>query len=68
MPKEIDVAGLQDLLQSGNVQLIEVLPDGEYQEEHLRGAINIPLKSMDAAAVSSLDPSRPTVVYCWDDI
>lgn len=68
MPGEIDLPSLQALLERGDAQLIEVLPQNEYEEEHLPGSINIPLKSMNAESVSSLDPSRPTVVYCWDDI
>lgn len=68
MATEIDLPGLRQLLDRGGVQLIEVLPKHEYEEEHLPGAINIPLKSMNADAVSGLDRSCPTVVYCWDDI
>jgi len=56
------------MLAKGNTQLIEVLPEKEYVEEHLPGAINIPLKSMNRESVAALDRSRPTVVYCWDDI
>ncbi len=67
MPKEIDVARLRELLESSGVQLIEVLPAQEYDEEHLPGAINIPLKSLTPEAVRRLDKSRPTAVYCWDD-
>ena len=68
MPTEIDVAELRALLERGDVQLVEVLPATEYEEEHLPGAISIPLKSLNADAVAELDKSRPTVVYCWDDI
>lgn len=68
MPTEIGIDKLRVLLDQGGAQLIEVLPEHEYSEEHLPGAINIPLKSLDPAAVSHLDPALPTVVYCWDDI
>ena len=68
MPTEIDVARLRKLLDRGDVQLLEVLPESEFQEEHLPGAINIPLKSLMTNAVAHLDKSRPTIVYCWDDI
>ena len=68
MPAELDLGGLQRLLKEGDVQLIEVLPENEYEEEHLPGSINIPLKSMNADSVSGLDKLRPTVVYCWDDV
>ncbi|MFN2587029.1 MAG: rhodanese-like domain-containing protein [Actinomycetota bacterium] len=54
------------LLESG-AQLVEVLPAEEYEEEHLPGAINIPLKTLDSESAGSLDRDRAVVVYCWDD-
>jgi rhodanese-related sulfurtransferase len=68
MPTDLTLDGLQKLLADEEVQLIEVLPEREYREEHLPGAINIPLKSMNQESASSLNPSLPTIVYCWDDI
>jgi len=68
MPKEIDVAELRALLERDDVQLVEVLPESEYEEEHLPGAINIPLKSLNGDTAARLDKSRPTVVYCWNDL
>jgi rhodanese-related sulfurtransferase len=68
VPKDIDLPGLQTLLERGDVQLIEVLPDEEYKEEHLPGAVNSPLKAMNHDSVSGLDKSGTTAVYCWDDI
>jgi len=47
-------------------QLVEVLPAAEYAEMHLPGAVNIPLKALDAATTAGLDRGRPIVVYCWD--
>jgi rhodanese-related sulfurtransferase len=49
-----------------HAQLVEVLPPDEYQDEHLPGAINIPLKTLDAQATRRLDPGRPVIVYCYD--
>lgn len=68
MPTELALAELKEMLDQGGVQLIEVLPEKEYAEEHVPGAISIPLKSMNPETVGDLDPSAPTVVYCWDDI
>jgi rhodanese-related sulfurtransferase len=65
MPAAIDCSELQGLLSAGS-QLVEVLPEDEYREEHLPGAINIPLKRLTARAASRLQPGRPVVVYCWD--
>lgn len=68
MPRDIDIDRLHDLLARDRTQLIEVLPEKEYSEEHLPGAMNIPLKSMNEQSVADLDPSAPTIVYCWDDV
>ncbi len=67
MPTEIRFAQLQELLADGDVELVEVLPAREYEEEHIPGAISIPLKSLGATSVSILDRHKPIVVYCWDD-
>jgi rhodanese-related sulfurtransferase len=67
MPTGIDLAKLQELRDAG-AQLVEVLPAAEYAEEHLPGAVSIPLKQLDAASAGRLDPARPVVVYCWDSL
>ena len=66
MPRSIERDEVRKLLDQG-VQLVEVLPQEEFDEEHLPGAINIPLRRIDVEARRRLDPSRPVVVYCWDD-
>ncbi|MBA3300785.1 MAG: hypothetical protein H0T15_02860 [Thermoleophilaceae bacterium] len=45
-----------------------MLPPDEYVEEHLPGAVNIPLKHLDANAVADFDRRNPLVVYCWDGL
>jgi rhodanese-related sulfurtransferase len=65
MFERIDYQGLHRLLDEG-AQLVEVLPAEEYAEEHLPGAINIPLKELDADSAAQLDKARPVIVYCWD--
>jgi rhodanese-related sulfurtransferase len=67
MTSLINAHRLRKLLAAG-AQLVEVLPEGEYREEHLPGAINIPLKTLDAATVEGLDRGRAVVVYCWDGL
>ena len=47
-------------------QIIDVLPAREYGEDHLPGAVNLPLRRIEAEACRVLDPSRPVVVYCAD--
>ena len=66
MPTPIDRHELQRLLAEQQAQLVEVLPAAEYEDEHLPGAINIPLKQLDAKTTARLDKQDPLVVYCWD--
>ena len=61
----IEIDRLRPLLAEG-AQLVEVLPAAEYEEQHLPGAVNIPLKRLDAATTGSLDRVNPVIVYCWD--
>ena len=61
----VDRDGVRRLVAEG-AQLVEVLPVGEYEDEHLPGAVNIPLKELAARAPRELDPGRPVVVYCYD--
>jgi rhodanese-related sulfurtransferase len=49
-------------------QVVEVLPRREYDEEHLPGAISLPLKELNATTASRLDPSRPVITYCHDSL
>jgi rhodanese-related sulfurtransferase len=67
MPQAIDRDELQRLVKDEDAQVVEVLPVEEYEEEHLPGAINIPLRGIDGEARQRLDPRRPVIVYCWDD-
>jgi rhodanese-related sulfurtransferase len=65
MPTEIDRNQLQRLVERG-AQLVEVLPPDEYEEDHLPGAISLPLRRLETEAVRLLDRRRPVIVYCWD--
>jgi rhodanese-related sulfurtransferase len=66
MPTPVDRDELQRLRRDEGAQLVEVLPADEFEDEHLPGAINIPLKSLDQRSVASLDPLSPVIVYCYD--
>jgi rhodanese-related sulfurtransferase len=61
----IDRRQVQELLEKG-AQLVEVLPANEYEEDHLPGAVSIPLRNVDEQGVAALDRGRPVIVYCWD--
>jgi phage shock protein E len=66
MPTPIARDELRRLLRDEQAQLVEVLPPDEYEDEHLPGAINIPLKALDRETAGQLDPGRPVIVYCYD--
>jgi rhodanese-related sulfurtransferase len=65
MPQPIDRDEVRRLVDLG-AQLVEVLPAKEYEEDHLPGAINMPLRKLEKEARDVLDRSRPIVVYCAD--
>ena len=67
MPTTIDRAETERLASQG-AQLVEVLPAKEYSEGHIPGALNLPLKQLDAETAAALDRTRPVVVYCWDSL
>jgi rhodanese-related sulfurtransferase len=65
MARTVDLRSVKELLDRG-AQLVEVLPREEYEELHLPGAVNLPLKDLDADRAEQLDRKRPVIVYCWD--
>ena len=65
-PKSIDRNEVRRLLAEEDGQLVEVLPAKEFGEEHIVGAMNIPLKELDERAPRELERERPVIVYCND--
>ena len=65
MPTSIDRDEVRRLVAAG-AQLVDVLPSAEFEEEHLPGAINIPLKDLDRETTRQLERGRPVIVYCYD--
>ena len=65
----IDVPTTVKNLQDGAV-LIDVLPEIDYQRQHIPGAINIPVDRDDfetRVAKAVPDRSTPVIVYCTDE-
>ena len=63
MPTDISRDEVQKLVAEG-AQLVDVRGDVEHGEEHIAGAISLPLKTLDATtAGNALERSRPVVVY-----
>jgi rhodanese-related sulfurtransferase len=65
MSRVIDRRALQQLVQQG-AQLVDVLAMREYEREHIPGAINIPLKTLNQETGKRLDSRTPVITYCHD--
>jgi rhodanese-related sulfurtransferase len=66
VPEQVfSVSEVKQLLDQ-SAQLVDVLGEGDFEHDHLPGAINIPLKQLDAQSAGRLDRNRPVLVYCND--
>ncbi len=63
--REVQRREVQQLIDRG-AQVVEVLGQDEFDEDHLPGAVNMPLRHIETEAVRRLERTRPVVVYCWD--
>ncbi len=63
MVTNIDRAELLRIIEDEDAQVVNVLPDREYDSAHIPGAVNIPLKRLDATTTSVLSRDKPVVVY-----
>ena len=66
MPIAIFRDEVRRLVQEEGAQLVDVLPREEYEDEHLPGAINIPLKELVRETIAQLNRDAPVIVYCHD--
>lgn len=61
-----DVKGFAELIQSANIQLLDVRTAEEFAEGHLEGALNVDINQdtflQDAKTV--LETGKPVAVYC----
>jgi rhodanese-related sulfurtransferase len=64
MAREIDREEVRKLLAAG-AQLVDVLPRPQYEQEHIAGAISIPLARL-ADEANRLQREGATIVYCYD--
>ncbi len=65
MPTSIERDEVQRLLEQG-AQLVDVLPAEEYWDQHLPGALSIPLKELNSEMTARLLRNQPVIVYCYD--
>ncbi len=65
MPTNVTRDEVQRMLEQG-AQLVEPLLEDEYRDEHIRGAISIPLAKLNRETTAVLSHDRPVIVYCYD--
>ena len=65
MSTQITRADVEKMTAEGAV-LIDTLPESEYAEEHIAGAVNIPLKKLDRKTTAHLAKDDALIVYCYD--
>jgi len=53
-------------LQKQGAQVLEVLPRKQFDEQHIPGAMSLPLSQFKTSELVKLDRNRVVVVYCWD--
>lgn len=46
------------------VRVVDVLDESHYQQEHIKGAISLPLGKIDKYALKRLDQNDKVIVYC----
>jgi rhodanese-related sulfurtransferase len=65
MLMEISRDAVRPMMAAG-AQLVDARVAEDYESEHIRGALSLPLKSLDSETAAQLDPERPVITYCWD--
>ncbi|MFW6006201.1 MAG: rhodanese-like domain-containing protein [Candidatus Bipolaricaulota bacterium] len=66
MYETIDRKELEEKLNNADVTLIEVLGKEEYERNHIKGAINVPLSNIGKEVKGKFDQDQEIVVYCAD--
>lgn len=64
MPKTVTTTAARALRAEG-VRFVDVLPPTAFAEEHIAGAVNLPLAEINEAP-TRFEPVEPIVVYCFD--
>lgn len=57
---------LESMQENRDVNLVDVLSEDHFNEEHIEGAENIPLESIASEALNRFDKDEEIVVYCKD--
>jgi len=59
----IDAPELRRRMKGGDVTLIDVRPEAEYEAGHIAGAMSVPLKTLEKR-LRAIPKGRPVVAYC----
>ena len=65
MPAKVVREDVQRMIAEG-VSPFDPLPEAEYAEEHLPGAINVPQGVLSRETTAHLPKEKPLIVYCYD--
>jgi rhodanese-related sulfurtransferase len=66
MPTQrIDAVEANELIRDG-ITVIDVLPASIFRQEHLPGAVNIPLETFEPGQLDRFERADPLIVYCFD--
>lgn len=61
--KDISAAELNEMISSGDYQLIDVREPHEFAEGYIKGAVNIPQGQLESR-IGELSQDKPVIVYC----
>lgn len=61
--EQLSPEDLSERIKKGNVTLIDVRPQGDYDQNHIPGATSIPLEELEAH-LEKLPPNQEIVAYC----
>lgn len=66
LPSKIGPDEFQKAIETGNVQILDVRTGGEYQNGHIKNALQADMRNMDEFAnrVQHMDKTKPVYVYC----
>lgn len=63
MSTAIDRVELQRLVEEEDAQVVDVLPEREFADSHIPGAISLPLRRLTSHTATALRRDKPVVVY-----
>lgn len=64
--RDVDVVTLSRELESRpNLLVVDVREPADFEQGHLRGAINVPVAAVEDALAPALDSGRPVVTVCY---